>query len=379
MNLTYNMCLLGLILGMTGCKKKEPEPQSPVQIPVGIALSLTGDFSPYGMMQKNGLELAFIELNNNIAVTGMKFVPVFMDDESTPDTCMKIFRDLIFNHKTLVIIGPTSSNCAFAADTIAQNNKVVVMGISNTVPGIVEMGDFIFRNSLPESVVIPRTVELTHNKFGYSRVAIVYGDDDPYTIGAYDAFKFALESNPGVNIVNTQTIHKGDTLFTDQLNQVKAANPEIIVLAALVNEASRLMVQARLLGIPDNVRFIGGNSFNTSKLWKQAGKATQGAICGSAWIFSEDTPGNDQFVATYIRLFGRVPDQFAAQAYASAYIIADASLRIKTINSSELRDALVNTHKVQTILGTFSFDATRNPVHLPVVQELVDGEFVLFE
>jgi len=371
--------ILVLLLGMTSCKKNDPDSPPPVQVPVGIALSLTGNFSPYGIMQKNGLELAFIELNNRSVVTGIKFVPDFMDDKSIPDTCRRIFRDLIFNHKALVIIGPTSSNSAFVADTVAQNNKVVVMGISNTVPGIVEMGDYIFRNSLPESAVIPNTVQVTHSKLGYSRIAIVYGDDDPYTIGAYEAFRTAFENTPGVNIVNTQIVHKGDTLFTDQLNQVKASNPDIIVLAALVNEASRLMVQARMLGIPENVRFIGGNSFNTSKLWKQAGTAAQGAICGSAWIFSEDTPDNEQFVATYIRLFGRVPDQFAAQAYASAYIIADALSRTKELNSEALRNALVNTRNVPTILGTFSFDASRNPVHLPVLQELVDGEFVLFE
>jgi branched-chain amino acid transport system substrate-binding protein len=371
--------VLGVILLIYGCKKNESTTESAViEVPIGIAVSLTGNFSPYGINQKNGIIMAVNELNTGSYIPGIRFVPYFMDDNSSPDTCMKIFRDLILSKKVLMIIGPTSSNCAFAADTIAQNNKVVVMGISNTVPGITEMGSCVFRNSLPESSVIPNTIQVTHERLGYSRVAIVYGNDDPYTIGAYDSFKSSLENTAGVTIVSTEIIHKGDTLFTDQLNRVQASNPDIIILAALVNEASKLMIQARQIGIPQSVGFIGGNSFNTSKLWQLAGDAAQGSICGSAWISTEETPGNTQFVAHYTNQFGSTPDQFAAQSYTSLYILADAIARSNPVNRETLRNSLANTKNLKTILGTFSFDASRNPVHPPVVQVLIDGKFILF-
>lgn len=363
-------------MALNSCNKPETVT---VQIPVGMAVSLTGAFGPYGANQKNGLELALVELNEKADIQGFELVPYFLDDQSSPDTCRKIFRDMIFTHQVMAIIGPTSSNCAFRADTVAQNNQVPVIGISNTVPGITEMGSFVFRNSLPESAVIPNTVSSTHAKLGYSRAAIVYGNDDPYTIGAYDAFKAALEGTPGVSIVSTEVIHKGDRDFTDPLTRVKESNPDIIVLAALVTEASMLMVQSRQLGIPVNVRFIGGNSFNTSQLWQLAGEASQKAICGTAWIYSGDTPGNSQFVTSYTNRYGSKPDQFAAQAYASLHILADAIKRSDPLNTQTLRDALANTRNLPTILGTFSFDATRNPVHAPVVQELVNGQFFLFQ
>jgi branched-chain amino acid transport system substrate-binding protein len=253
------------------------------------------------------------------------------------------------------------------------------MGISNTVPGITEMGNYIFRNSLSESAVIPNTVLSTHNKLGYSRVAIIYGDDDPYTLGAYQAFRTSLENTPGVTIASTETIHKGDLEFTAQLTRVKDSNPEVIVLAALVAEASKIMVKARQMGIPSTVRFIGGNSFNTSQLWELAGEAAQKAICGSAWIYSENTSGNSQFVTSYTSRYGSKPDQFAAQAYASLYILADAIKRASPLTSESLRTALSETRNLHTILGDFSFDADRNPVHTPVVQELVNGQFFLFQ
>ena len=376
MSRSIAVAVFSILLVLTGCKKQETVT---VQIPVGMAISLTGNFGPYGINQKNGLELALDELNENADLHGFELIPHFFDDQSSPDTCRKIFREMILNHQVMAIIGPTSSNSAFMADTVAQNNKVSVIGISNTVPGITEMGNYVFRNSLMESSVIPNTVKATHVKLGYSRVAIVYGNDDPYTIGAYDAFKAALENTPGVTIVSTEVIHKGDKEFTAQVTRIKESNPDAIVLAALVAEASLLMVKARELGIPASVRFIGGNSFNTSQLWQLAGEASQKAICGSAWIYSENTPGNSQFVTSYTARFGSKPDQFAAQAYASLYILADAIKRAGKVNNLTLRDALANTQNLQTILGSFSFDANRNPVHTPVVQELVNGQFFIFQ
>ncbi len=363
------------VLLVTGCTR-DPENQ-PVRIPVGIVVSLTGNFSPYGIIQKKGLMMAFDELNSLSDSSGFVFDPTYMDDSSSPDSCLRVYRDLIENKMVMAIIGPTSSNCAFAADTVAQRLGVPVIGISNTVPGITEMGNFIFRNSLPESAVIPNTVSETHLKMGYSRAAVIFGDDDPYTLGTYSVFRSALEGTPDVRIVATEVVKKGDIRFDDQLLRVKAAAPDLIVIAALVNEASKLMVQARQAGIPDNVRFLGGNSFNTSQLWQQAGTAAEGALCGTAWIASNPTPGSDEFVTGYVSRYGSEPDQFAAQAYASMQILADAAARGKKPDRSSLRDALALTTNLQTILGVFSFDANRNPVHEPVVQELVNGRFVL--
>jgi len=373
--------LLLLIFLFWSCKKKDdPPPVNPTtEVPVGLVLSLTGSFGPYGNIQQNGALLAISEINSGLYIPNVRLKAWFQDDKSNPDTCRKVFRSLINENKVMCIIGPTSSNSAFQADTIAQNNQVIVLGISNTVPGITEMGNYIFRNSLPESGVIPNTVSVTHAKLGYSRIAIIYGNDDAYTIGAYEIFKTALESTAGISIVQTETVKKGDTLFTDQLTRVKASNPDAIIITALVNEASKLMIQARQMDIPDTVRFIGGNNFNTSRLAQLAGSAAEGAICGAAWIESEDTPGNAAFVLHYQQLFGTTPDQFAAQAYTGIYLIANAISRASSITPEGLRKALAQTSQYPTILGDFSFDQNRDPVHPPVVQVLSGGKFELFQ
>ncbi|HPS50064.1 MAG TPA: hypothetical protein PK892_05145, partial [Bacteroidales bacterium] len=60
-------------------------------------------------------------------------------------------------------------------------------------------------------------------------------------------------------------------------------------------------------------------------------------------------------------------------------ILADALKRSGQINSTDFRNALAATVNLPTVLGMFSFDGNRDPVHPPVVQELIDGEFVVFK
>lgn len=348
------------------------------EIPIAGVWSLTGDAAVYGPSQKNASELAVEEINKSGMLGGAKLKLITEDDRSTKEGAITAFEKLINKEKVVAILGPTLSNSAKASNPIAQNAKVIVMGVSNTASGIVEIGDFIFRDSLPESVVQPNTVKITRNKLGYNKVAVMYGDDDVFTKGGYDVFKRVLDEN-GIKILTIETFKKKDTDFSAQLTKIKGLNPDQIIVSALAEEAAGILTQARQLGIPDSVHIIGGNGFNSPKLAQLAGPAAEGAISGAAWFVGNDTPGNKNFVEAYNRKYGSNPDQFAAQAYAGVYIIANAIKTAGSSNSQAVRDSLAKTKDLDTVLGNFSFDEKRDPVHSPVVQTIKNGKFELFK
>ena len=348
------------------------------EIPIGAVWSLTGDAAVYGPSQKNASELAAEQINKSGMLGAAKIKLITEDDRSTKEGAITAFDKLIKEYKVVAILGPTLSNSAKAADPIAQAAKVPVLAVSNTAGGIVEMGDFIFRDSLPEMLVQPNTIKQTKNKFGYKKVAILYGNDDVFTKGGYDAFKKALDDQ-GIKILATETFNKKDSDFSAQRTKIKGLKPDAIIVSALAEEAASIMSQARQLGIPASVPIIGGNGFNSPKLAQLAGPAAEGAITGAAWLITNDTPGNKAFVEAYHKKYGINPDQFAAQAYAGVYILADA---IKTAGSSNpvaIRDAMAKIKDLDTVLGKFSFDSRREPVHAPVVQIIKNGQFVLFK
>ncbi|MDR3554205.1 MAG: ABC transporter substrate-binding protein [Syntrophobacteraceae bacterium] len=367
---------LALILGLTGmCSRASA---SPKVAKIGFALSMTGAAAAYGETQKNGSRLAIDEINARAGQEGIKITPVFEDDASQPQQGVNVFNRLLFADKVVIIIGPTLSNTAQVADRIAQGAGAPVLGISNTAKGITDIGDYIFRDSLTEMQVIPNTIRVVEKRFGIKKVALLYGNDDAFTKGGYDAFKKAL-GDSHIQILTEQSFAKGDRDFSAQLTEIRSLQPDALVVSALVEEASGIVSQARQLGIPASVPIIGGNGFNSPSLIKNAGKASENVIVGAAWNESSSNPLNQGFVRAYTAKFGAPPDQFAAQAYAAVYIVLDALKRAgSTDNRKALREALTRVGGLDTVLGKFSFTKGRDADYAPVVETVKDGAFTVF-
>src|SRR5207237_9078515 len=234
---------------LAACKGGGGSSESGVQakggsLKLGAALSLTGAAATYGQSQKNGLEAAAEELNGGNSLQGIKIELLVEDDATSKEQGINVFQRFINTDKVSVIIGPTLSTTATAADPLAQQAKVPVLAISNTSPtGITDIGDYIFRDSLTEAQVIPGAIKKAHQKLGFKTAAVLYGNDDVFTKAGYNVMKKALDSE-GVQIVETQTFAKPDRDFNAQLTAIKGKNPGILVVSALADNAAAIVVQA---------------------------------------------------------------------------------------------------------------------------------------
>jgi len=351
----------------------------PAAIKLGAVVDLTSASSIYGTSIQKGIDLAVKQVNDQTFFgKGHTLSVVYEDAAGDPQQAVNAFNKLIANPDIVAILGPTLSTEALAADPLAQQAKIPIIASSNTVAGIVEIGNYIFRTSLPESTVIPNTIKVVGTALNLTKVAIIYENDDSYTLSSYEVFKAALQAK-GIEILTEETFLKGATIFTSQLNRIKSLAPDAIVVSAYVEEAAEIMTQARALGIPESVRFIGGNGFNSPKLAQIAGAAAEGAISGSAWNQSSNFPASTDFVTTFTALYGSAPDQFAAQAFTAAWVTAIAIKNAGGVDHAAVRTALAQIKDFNSPLGVFSFDANRNPVHAPVVLTIKNGAFVVFQ
>ena len=189
-------------------------PASAASVKIGFVFSMTGGAAVYGTSQKEGATLAIDQINAAAGSSGLQIAPVWEDDASVPQQGTNVFNKLINGDKVSLIIGPTLSNTAKITDPIAQKAGVPVLAISNTIAGITEIGDFIFRNSLTENVVIPHTVKVAKEKLGLKKVAMLYGNDDAMTKATYDVFKKELAA-AGIQILERTGLRQGrPRLFT---------------------------------------------------------------------------------------------------------------------------------------------------------------------
>ncbi len=281
-----------------------PTPENlPETVTIGAIFGLSGDISVYGGVQQQGVDLAVEEINESGYLGEGVTLEVQYEDAVSADDAINAMTRLVEQAGVPAVLGPTLSTQAFAADPVAQENSVPVMGVSNTASGITDMGDFVFRNSLPESSVIPGTIAQSAEVLGYTTVGVLYGDDDDFTLSGYEVFVDALDEN-GIEILSEETFARGDVDFNAQLSNLLADNPEALIVSALAAEAVQIIVQARDLGYDGPI--IGGNGLNSPAIIDNAGEAAEGVIVGAAWNSVSDNPLSVQFVEAFsLRLIPR--------------------------------------------------------------------------
>lgn len=347
-------------------------------VKLGIVQATSGGSAAlYGVMQKNGAEIAIEEINKSGALGNLKLAPIHQDDAGDRGQTVNIFQRLINQDKVKIILGPTLTTSAFAADPIANAAKVPVIASSNTAPGVPAIGEYIFRTSAPESAVFPGVLAYAQKRYSPKTAAQIYGIDDVLMKAAYGVHKAALEK-AGIRIVDTETFQKGDVDYSAQLTKIKATTPDIIVVGGLAEETANIVRQARQLGIPQSTVFLGANAAISTKLADLAGQSAEGFLVGSGWFVDFDSPTNKAFVEAYRAKLKTTPDTFAAQAHAAVYIAADALKRAGGASDpAKLRAAIAATANLETVLGPFSFDKDREPVLKAKVLELKGGKFQL--
>ena len=249
--------------------------QEKTPITIGAVEILTGPNNKYGIAIKNGFDLALEEVNKAGGVLGAPLALAYEDSAGSKDQAMNAVRSLIGSKNVPLILGPTLSNEMFAAGPIANQRKIPIVGTSTTASGITAIGPYVFRTSLPEADVVPVTLKTARDKFGVKKVAVMYGNDDAFTKSAYDIMKASLEKL-GIEVLTTETFGGKDNDFSAQLTKIKALNPDAIVVSALAEAGSGILLGKKALGFPASVRVIGGNGLNTPKdrrdRWRCSGR-----------------------------------------------------------------------------------------------------------
>lgn len=350
-----------------------PDPQNlPETVKVGVLFGLSGDIAVYGAGQKQGVQLAVDQINaTNYLGEGRTLEALYEDTGATAEGA-NTAMDSVIGKGVVAVIGPTLSTQALSADPIAQDKGIPVLGVSNTANGITEMGNYVFRDSLPEASVIPGTIAQATEILGLKKVGVLWGNDDDFTASGYQVFMDAFSKN-NLEAVADETFARGDVDFNTQLTKIIAASPDAIVVSALAQEAAQIITQARGLGYKGVI--IGGNGLNSSAVISQAGEAGEGVIVGAAWNMASDATLSQEFVTAYESAYGVAPDQFAAQAYTGMWLMATAIRRADSSDPAAIRDALAGITAFDSPLGNFSFDSARNPVHEPVVQIVRSGKY----
>ncbi len=371
---TIGICSMAAIMmaGLSGCGGKTGGAVSSGAknaAKIGFTAALTGGAAAYGKSEEEGVRLAVEEINKK----GDFPIDLLVEDtKAVPADSMNATKKLI-QEKVSLIIGPMTSNEAKAAGPIIQNAKVPSLEISVTAENITDIGDCIFRNSVPESKNIPQTVKKTHKLLGYKTAAILYAHDNEQHVTAQKYFQKTMEEE-GVQVIDVETFGSKDSEYSAQLTNIQHKAPDVIVVCSYYQEGSRILKKMREMGMDQPV--LGDNGFVSPELGKMAGAAADNVYVSSMWSADRKDEKVQKFVENYTKAYGRAPDQFAASAYDGVYMAMDAMQRAgTTTDHKKIRDALAQMKNFKGVCGTFSFDEKRDPVVDLILMKMQDGKF----
>ncbi len=343
---------------------------------IGFLGALTGDVAMYGQPTLAGMKMAASEINQAGGVLGKKIVIVEADNRGDKQEAATIVQRFISRDKVIAIVGDPTTGITKVAAPICERNKVILLSAGATGTGVVELGKYIFRDTLLDTVAVPALIDYFVSNAGFKKVAVITSDNNDYSVGLTQVFKNAIKGKD-CTIVSDEKVKDGDKDFSAQITNIKAKNPDIIFFSGYYTEGSLIMKEARKQGMKINM--FGGDGLYSPTLISLGGQAIEGSMVYVGFSPEQPTPETAKFIEKYKTANkGVIPGLFEAQGYDAVRILAEALQRAKSSQPAKFRDAVAKTKDYKGVSGTITFQANQEPLKSPVyLLEIKNGQFAL--
>lgn len=338
---------------------------------IGVNLELTGSVAAYGNAEKNGINLAVEQINKDGGVDGKKIEVITKDNKSENAEASTAATNLAVQSQVNAMIGPATSGAVAAASLNAQKTGVPLLTPSGTQDDLTIDKDgvkkYIFRTTFQDSFQGQVLAQYAYQNLNAKKVVLYYDNSSDYAKGIAEEFQRVY---PG-EIVTVATFASGDKDFQSALTKFKDLDYDAIVMPGYYTETGIITKQARDMGI--EVPILGPDGFNDDSFGDLAGVANTHDVYYVSG-YSTKTALSDkatQFIEAYKKKYGSEPNMFAALAYDSVYMIAEAAKGAKT--SIDIADNLAKLSQFDGVTGTMTIDKDHNPIKTALMVKMENG------
>jgi branched-chain amino acid transport system substrate-binding protein len=331
-------------------------------IKVGTIFPLSGGAGPDGQTVTNAVKLIVDQINAKGGLLGRKLVVISKDDESTPAVGVSRANEMIAEKADVVFEGWNSPVTLAMQPILARAGVLDITTVSKS--DLILSGDgnpqAIRINSSNgfDAAVIAKYVA---NTLKAKKVAFLT-QNDVYGNGFQAAVEAEFKKlNFDGQVVTTEKFAFKDTDFRVQLTNLKAVNPDAIIVTNASNSSGlpAMVEQYRQADIKS--AFVGAVGIMLTTVFKVAGDANNGIV--SADIYFWDLPPfnaiaeSNSFAAAFKKAYGADPDKSAALGAAAVQVWASAVEATKSLDKKTVAEAI----RGKTIKGTVFGDATFLP------------------
>ncbi len=336
---------------------------------IGLVGPETGEEARYGMSVVNGVLAAARRFNAEGGIDGKEIKVLHYNDESNMGNTNKIVSYLISEGAIAILSAPTGSS-TFTPVHLTENSKTIFVSIGSR-RHIERSGEFVFRTAIPDEMATEDLIKYASAELGYVNYALVTSSIHDFSLDLSSMFKKALYKNHGVikveaDIYDTYTGSINVDLIVDAIRNNSDTLHGVIFTGGAANGV--LLAEAmKKAGL--KLPIIGGEDL-ISKDYLEGGDAVEGTLLYST--LSSDKKSSK--MTEFIRDYGKVePDRFAALAYDTFMLVADAIRIADSTNTTKVREALINRKECEGVTGNTRFSPEGTAIKHPFICKIKKG------
>lgn len=346
-------------------KSKKPAMTGEV-VKIGAALGLTGDAASWGEEERNGINLALKNINENGGIDGKTLEVIFEDTKNSSQGSVSAVQKLVNFDGLSFIVGPTWLDSYPGAQGVVKGKGAVMISPSASITAV-QQGETInnvFSTWYRVDSITDGLAKAVKAK-GDTKIALVFQNDAYYT-EFIDFFKAAAK-NEGIEVISENLLNPGQSDLKTTFSKIKASGADGIVFGMYDEKMVAGFLKDHSQVIPD----ISLYSNEVIRQYIESENDYKQYLEGA--VFVENAQLTKEFVDKYRTAYSKEPAFSASTAYDATNIIAEV-LRNNTSDPAEY----LHSHSFKTVsFGDITFDeiggvVTKNKQYQ--VREVLNGE-----
>jgi branched-chain amino acid transport system substrate-binding protein len=335
---------------------------------IGAIFPFSGSQQMYGQEALAGMELAL----ERVALTDPELVSrveiVKGDDQGKPSEAARLAEHLISKDRVSLLFGSITAPVNLEIAKVAQRLERPLIMPAATNPGITSVGEYIFRTCLTDPDHGKSLAAFARSTLGSLTAATLVNKDLPYSteMGAQFVASF---TKAGGTVVSKELYDSKVKSYKDVLKKIADAKPDVIMIPARTQEASKIAKEMAELGM--KIPVVGGDGWESSGIVKFVAKNPGGAFY-YAVHFSPDVtnPSVADFVERFKKKVNRFPSSLAAMTFDGTLTALEAYRTARSVQASALTKALVKIKDLPMVAGAISINEERSTEKSGIIMEI---------
>lgn len=345
---------------------------------IGGTGPITGGAAVYGQAVQHGAQIAVDEINAAGGINGTPIEFQFQDDEHDAEKAVNAYNALK-DWGMQVLVGTTTSAPCIAVAEKSNADNLFQITPSGTAPDCVKYEN-AYRMCFSDPNQGLESAKYIGENAMATKVAVIYDSSDVYSSGIYEAFATEAANQP-FEIVSAEAFTADNkTDFSVQVQKSKDAGADLLFMPIYYTEASLILAECKKQGFAPT--FFGCDGMDGILAMDNFDASlAEGLTFLAPFVAKSEDEQVKNFVTKFQEKYNEIPNQFAADAYDSVYVVKaaiEASGATADMDASALCDAM------KEAMASVSYDGVTGkgitwengePNKAPLVVKIVDGEY----